>query len=274
MGRFDRCLLASDIDGTLITGKLFPERNIRKIQDFVNEGGSFSLSTGRTVLALGDITSKIECISPSVLSNGCVIYDFKKDEPISEKLLPENTLKMVQKVIDESGVGVEIHTAKRAFVPNRSAMTDLHELYENMSAEFVSFEDIAGEKVNKVIYFIENETQGKEVRRISEEYKGECDFYDTCAFINGVKQNYIEQLPKGVSKAQALKELCRILDVKDGGFFAIGDYYNDVPMLKSADISAVPLEAPEDVKSAASMVVGSVAGGAVADFIKYLEEVF
>ena len=36
MGIFNGCLLACDIDGTLVSGELLPERNVEKIEYFVN----------------------------------------------------------------------------------------------------------------------------------------------------------------------------------------------------------------------------------------------
>ena len=181
---------------------------------------------------------------------------------------------MAEEVIGAVGVGVEMHTADIVYVPKRSDMTDLHQQYESMQAEFTDAKTAAAKNINKIIYFLEKEEQRRAVYGIAEKYKEECVFYNTGISINGLQQNYIEQMPTGVSKAEALKKLCGILGIKDGKFFAIGDYYNDVEMLKCADISAAPLEAPEDVKIAASTVVGSAAEGAVADFIEYLEEIF
>ena len=50
------------------------------------------------------------------------------------------------------------------------------------------------------------------------------------------------------------------------------DYYNDLEMLKFADICAVPEETPDDIKEIADLVVGKVKNGAVADFIDYLSQ--
>ena len=272
MGVFDGCLLACDIDGTLICDNTLPERNIRKINGFVKNGGKFVLSTGRTSTAVSCVTDKIKCISPSVLSNGCVIYDFENRKALKEKVLAKKAFEMAEKVINTAGISAEIHTANSVFVPIRSKMSDLHEAYESMEVMFASTKDIARDNINKIIYFIENEEQLNTVHRIAEDYKSLCAFYDTSARINGVKQNYFEQIPKGVSKAAALKDLCNILKVKNGGFFAIGDYYNDIEMIKNADVSAVPSEAPDELKNAASITVGSAADGAVADFIEYLEK--
>lgn len=272
MGIFDGCLLACDIDGTLIFDKVLPERNIEKIEYFVREGGAFSLSTGRTYEALIDVTSRISCISPSVCSNGCVIYDFKEKRALKEVILPKSSLKMVKKVIDTLKIGVEIQTADGIYVPSRSAASDLHEEYESLKARFTSFENSPQDTVNKVLYFVEDEQQYDVLLEIAKDYSGDCVFYKTSAFIGGVKQNYLEQIPFGVSKASALCELCGMLNIKKGGYFAIGDYYNDVEMLKAADISAAPGESPSDVKDTATVVVGKAKNGAVADFIEYLEE--
>ena len=274
MGIFDGCLLACDIDGTLLYDNVLPQRNIDKIKYFVSEGGAFSLATGRTSLALYDVTSKISCISPSVLSNGCVIYDFQRSAPIYEKVLSKKALEMVEQVVKTVDIGIEMHSADDVFVPKRSRYTDLHEQYESMTAKFVEFSAAAKYNINKVIYFLENEQNAQALFEISTGYSNECDFYRTSTCIGGERQNYFEQIPKGISKAAALDELCNILSIKKGGYFAIGDYYNDVPMLKAADISAVPCDSPDDVKTAATVTVGSAADGAVADFIDYLEEIF
>ena len=100
--------------------------------------------------------------------------------------------------------------------------------------------------------------------------KSDCDFFETCAVIGGEFRNYFELVPKGVSKASALVELCRLMNIKKGGLFAAGDYYNDVAMLKLADISAVPCDSPEEIKELAHHITCKCDDGAVADFIDYL----
>ena len=272
MGIFDGCLLACDIDGTLVSGELFPERNIRAIEHFTAEGGAFSLSTGRSASALGMVTSKINNISLSVLTNGCVIYDFKEHKAIWQACLSQHTIGMAQRVLENYNIGFEMHSADRAFVPARCKASDLHEEYEHISAEFVSLEEARKHDINKVLYFIEDDEHIKLLENLSKEYENDCTFFKTCAFINGRKQNYFEQLPKGASKSQALDDVCKMLNIKRENYFAIGDYYNDVPMLTSAYISAVPEGAPDDIKNKADITVCPVSDGAVADFIEYLED--
>ena len=62
------------------------------------------------------------------------------------------------------------------------------------------------------------------------------------------------------------------MGIKDGCCYAIGDYYNDLEMIQTADIGAALVDSPDEVKAVATVVVGSVQNGAVADFIDYLTE--
>ena len=52
---------------------------------------------------------------------------------------------------------------------------------------------------------------------------------------------------------------------------AIGDFYNDVPMLRAAGISATVGDANDDIKELVDFVGGRCLDGAVADFIEYIE---
>ena len=53
---------------------------------------------------------------------------------------------------------------------------------------------------------------------------------------------------------------------------AIGDYENDIPMLKAADIAVCVGDGIEDVKREADLIVKNASEGAVADLIRKLEE--
>ena len=99
-------------------------------------------------------------------------------------------------------------------------------------------------------------------------------FMKTSAHIFGEKRFYVEQLPFGISKGKATKALADLLDIKEGRIFGIGDYYNDIDMLKQVDIGAATKEAPRELKEIAKYTTCEAKNGAVADFINYLTEVF
>lgn len=273
MGIFSGCLLASDIDGTLLVSNYLPQRNIDAIEYFISEGGSFSLATGRTAGAVSNVVSKFKNLSPSIVANGSVIYDFKNDTALYEKFVPNDDRYIVKAVMDKcSTVGIEIHSGKQVLVVSSNQETIDHENYENLSALSLDYETALSYNWNKVLYLFTNKDEAKKVKDIISNCKHNSQFVDTTAEIDGRNRYYYEHVPKNVSKATTLKILCQKLKIKTGCCFAIGDYYNDLEMIKTADISAVPIDSPNELRSAATTVVCSAKNGSVADFIDYLTE--
>lgn len=279
MGIFDGCLLASDIDGTLMENGYINPENIKKIEYFMSEGGQFSLSTGRTAGAVSDVLNKINNISPSVVANGCMIYDFRNEKILYEKIVPKEDVKIVKYVLENyKDVGIEAHSGKNVYSLRCTRETNLHQEYESLPTVPTKFEDIENVNLNKILFTFPNAKARDEFKlqmKDNEIYKNLTSaFMDTCAMIGGELQNYYELVPIGVSKASALLKLCEIMNIKKGCYFSIGDYYNDLEMLKTADISAAPISSPDDIKSSAKYITVPCDDGAVADFINYLESKF
>lgn len=273
MGIFNGCLLACDVDGTLLINDYMPQTNIDKIKYFVSEGGLFSLSTGRTAGAVSAVTDKLDCISPSIVANGSMIYDFKNDKVLYEKVVPDGDRHIVKAVIDGcKTVGIEAHSGKKVLVLNENQESIDHEKYENLDAILLDYETALGYNWNKVIYLFSNEDESKLVKKIISGFEHTSQFIDTSATIYGRRRYYFEHVPQNVSKATTLKVLCEILGIKKGCCFAIGDYFNDLEMIKSADIGAALIDSPKEVKAVATTVVCDAQNGAVADFIDYLTE--
>lgn len=275
MGLFDGCLLACDIDGTLLSSGYMPPRNREKISFFVKEGGKFALCTGRTAGALTPVLEKLDGVSASVVANGSMIYDFETDRVLYEAYLTDSDRFAPQLVKRECPtVGIEIHSGRSVFVLNRTSETDDHENYERITGvSFIDFETALQYKWNKVLFLFNNKDEEKQVKSALSKYLFDCEFVDTSAEIGGRLRRYYEQIPSGVSKSFTLKILCEKTGIDPKNLFAIGDYYNDVEMLKNAAVSACPQESPDDIKMIADFVCGSVKDGATADFIDYLTEI-
>ena len=271
MGLFDNCVLACDIDGTLVAGDYINPLNVEKIDFFMKEGGMFSLSTGRTMGAVAPVLRKLNRVSPSIVANGCMIYDFENNKVLFETHIPESDYSVVNAVLKTGiNVGIEVHAGTEILTVKRTSETDDHQAYEELVAKSVTFEEASSYKWNKVVYMFDSLEDKQAVKELISSLKTDSTFMDTCAEISGRRRNYYEQVPNGASKAIALKKLCELLKIKSGGAFAMGDYYNDLEMVKTADIGAVPIDSPEDIKQNAKYITCSCKNGAVADFIDYL----
>lgn len=275
MGRFEGALLACDIDGTILMNGILPRRNIEAIEYFKSEGGKVCIATGRTVAALTPIISLYNGFCPSVVSNGSMIYDIENKAVVYEKCLNENEYDCIEKALEASkGVGIEIHSGEKVYTVNETQETIDHQAYEKMSAAPFVRERMREIKANKFLYLFDDKAEQERVKNAVIPAAKSSDFCDTLVTLYGKERRYLEQMPKGVSKAKTLLKLLDILNIKKEMFFAIGDGFNDMEMLEYADISACPGGAPDEVKQKADIIVGAAENGAVADFIEILKRRF
>jgi Cof subfamily protein (haloacid dehalogenase superfamily) len=273
MNLFKGCLLASDVDGTLIRDGKVCERNIERIKFFINEGGMFSLASGRTPGGVSKILEQLGDISPCVMSNGTVIYDFTKDEAVHQEFISKDDLWVTERIMEEfPDIGIQAHHGKKVLlIRNNGEATD-HINYEYLDAVDIDLYTAATYTWNKLIYFANDLEEYKRLCDFTAQFECNSTFVNTGGFAFGIERHYHEQMPNGINKASGIKKLCEMFGIKKGGYFAIGDFYNDLEMLKEADLSATMGDSPEDIKQIVNFVGGTCLEGGVADFIEYLSK--
>lgn len=272
MGIFEGHLLASDIDGTLLDNGFLPQRNLDAINFFLKEGGAFSLSTGRTITAIGDVLKKLGDISPCIMANGSIIYDHTAHKVLHHETLSREDCEFAKKLFDfNPNVGIQVHSLERVLILRRTQGVEDHDTYEGIINEDISFEDALKLPWNEVLYIFDTEQEREDAAEFVKKLGLSDRIVNTSATIYGTKRFFLQQNPLGVTKATALKNLCKLLNIKEGCCYAVGDYFNDLPMLKAADVAAVVEGSPKELLSIADVVVKSANYGAVADFINYLK---
>ena len=78
---------------------------------------------------------------------------------------------------------------------------------------------------------------------------------------------YFEVMPQGASKGHALKTLCEYLNIPPANSVAIGDYYNDIELMRAAGHSVAMGNAPKEVQVEADEVTGNCMDGGVAQVL-------
>lgn len=80
--------LFSDLDGTLLpSDKRIPDDLRDGIQQFVQQGGHFTIATGRTIESARTYWEQLSVKESMILFNGAMIYD-----PVSEQILYQQPL--------------------------------------------------------------------------------------------------------------------------------------------------------------------------------------
>lgn len=263
MGIFDGCLLASDIDGTLLTKGKIPNINLEKIDWFKSEGGIFTICTGRTPNAARYSYELSHSNAPLIAFHGGGIYDYSKKAFISQTLLPMECRKVVKTIMEAfPEIGIEVHSGLELYVVQGNNVIFEHAEYEDLTFS-KSPENLDIEPWNKVFFGVTDEATVRKLESYTRRFAGE-----DCRFmVTQVRENacYLEMVPKAVNKGYALRQLKESVGAKIS--FGIGDYYNDTELVRDADIGAVTAGAPEDLKQIADYVACPCEEGSVADFI-------
>ncbi len=265
---YSEWLIVSDIDGTL-NNKLrhLPKINAKKIREYVNNDGNFTLCSGRNLQSLTPHYKRLGVETPAIFLNGAGIYDFKTKKLLDFKgHSKEGEEEIIRLSSAIKNVSVSVFTDDMIYHVKPRVQNRLMSWVDNLdNTVCASFQEVPRGKWGKVIFF----GMPSSINMLSEhfnsgELKNLCNAFKTSPFS-------IDITEKSVNKGRAVLKLGEILNIKNENLAAIGDYYNDVSMLKAVAHPCACGQAPDDVKSLAEYVACHCNKGAVADFINYLE---
>ncbi len=257
MGKFDGYLICSDLDGTFSVETVPVRKNIDAVKYFIQNGGRFSFATGRTAQYLRNTEMFPLINAPVCVCNGSAVYDYK-----TESVLKEGTNNFTLKeFLDAIGTW-------------RNKMEGMYIYYSHKTDQApntADFEFPADELSKKPIKVVCAFANPKDIKT-AEEFKIYCQnhpvfktTYVSNSWVTGVEFNSIDST-KG-SGVKFIKEYMEGIHT----VAAIGDYDNDVSMIKAADIGASPVSGIESAKKEADIILCDVKDGAVAHLIEILE---
>lgn len=268
-GNYSQWLVVSDIDGTLNNKiRKLPKVNGEKVREYVSNGGYFTLCSGRNLQSLTPHYKKLSIETPAIFLNGAGIYDFKTHKMLSFTGVSEEAEKAILECADlvkQAEVSIFTddmiyHIKPKLFGYIMSWADDL----DNTVCK--SFREVPRGKWGKIIFF----GLPHILKKVLDFFERE-DIKPTCNTFRSSLLT-VEVVAKDVDKGKGIVRLAEILGIEKENIGAIGDYYNDVPMLKTVSHPACCGQAPKDIKALVEYVTCHCNKGAVADFINYLEK--
>lgn len=268
MGKFDKVLLVSDFDGTLNDDEGKPHESVYEaVKYFCDNGGYFTLSSGRTYQAMKHCETVKMFNAPALLCNGSMAYDFNKKEMAFFDGIGEESFDFIRDIHNKfPEISIEMYAFDETFAINLTEKTERHFTGQNLP--FDSVDDPSKTLIpwGKVMLGCTHETTHKIQEYIASRYTDPC-FLPTDG-------SFIEVLKKGVNKGTALLKLADYLGVPYAQAYSVGDGYNDVDMLKAAAAGFVPCNGSEEALAVADYVVRSNNDGAVTEAIEILDRIY
>lgn len=272
MEDLSRVMLITDMDGTLLTdSKLVNPVDLKAIEQFRKLGGIFTVATGRNYQSASQYFERLRIDVPVILYNGGMVFDVLHNRPTYIDELDERAETVAKLILEQfPNVGCEILTDSDIYVVRNNEYEQQHNDYSNVTPNYCTLETFVDnvsqrEKRIKMLFAMCTDTMPKLVQYV--ETQGFSTYFD---FVKSTDHFY-EMLPKGCSKGTALRHYKELLGLKDCIVVSVGDYNNDVEMLKVAHIGVAPNNALESVKKAADFVTNHTNNtGAIAETIDYL----
>lgn len=261
-------LIVSDIDGTLNNKmRRLPKRNEEAIKRFVADGGRFTLASGRNPQSMEKHFKRLPIEgTPAVVINGAGIYDF-------------NQKKMIHfSSISNEGIGLAIECAKKfpmvdvlvvakdiIYVTGIGWFGRCFVAADNLDHKCIkNIEDVPKENWGKVIF----SGLPHQISKVKKHFET-LNSSELSLMSSSIAS--FEVLAANTHKGTAVMKLAEILGIDHSHVGAIGDYFNDLDMLKTVGVPACCGQAPKELKEVSEFVACHCNNGAVADFIEYIE---
>lgn len=261
--KFSGYLLVSDMDATLLcSDHSISEKNRQAIEYFIENGGRFTVATGRMVEAVRAYMPKLHINAPAILHNGAKLYDYSQEKTIFEKPIEEDRKQAIKRVHNDfPDVGLEVYANEIVYVYRKCEETKRF-LTRKYEVVYELPDEVWNEAWIKVLLIGERELLDKYEPIYREKYDS------GYAVRSGEK--YLDVVANGVSKGDGVTMLARKLGIEHGKIIAVGDNMNDISMLEAAGISYAVSNGEEAVKKIAKYSAPSNNEDAIAYIIEHL----
>lgn len=272
MALFSDVLLTVDFDRTLTApDSSIPERNLEAIRYFMDNGGVFTVNTGRSVPMTKAFRDKVPVNAPLLLYNGSAAYDLEEGKLSfchEIQLDMWETVAQCRRLFPDLTVEVQGIKAHYRFTENPAwdAFCDHNQCARGFArpgddlGPFLKF-SLYGEFRDATVASLFDSTPEERCRMDEVEQMLRCRFGEVCEVFRAATR-IIDVHAKGVSKGRSARELQRRLGRKI--LVCVGDAENDLPMLKDADFAFVPADG---ALAAEFQTVCKCGDGAVAEVI-------
>ena len=273
MGKFTGWLLVADFDDTLRPeGEhgAVPEENRRAAEEFMAEGGLFTIATGRDPRSFLHIRPHLTLNAPAILSNGAVIFDGETMESVYESFLPFSCRGDLRQVLEAfPALGMEIHRGADVCVCRRSEGVEVH--LRQMGAEFreaemerVMFPWTKVVLAGETLAHRESALAHTVTDWIRERFPGKYEAEPSGSLVDVVAA--------GSDKGTGVRRLAELLDIAPEKVACVGDSWNDLPMLRAAGRAFAPADALGEIRSEPGVVTVGDCPVCIRDVVELLRK--
>ncbi len=252
----DGRLLLFDLDGTLLhSDKSISPRTLQALQKCRQKGVLIGISTSRGAQNAASFTEELQ---PDILIvSGGALVRYQDKDIYKAVFSKEETQQIISAARRVAGVDCEI-TVDTMKAHYWNYKTDPKKQDKSWGDSiYTDFTDFAESSLKICVEIFDD----NRARRLQDMLK-DCD---CVRFSDGYWYKFT---PAGVTKENAIREVCTALTISLKDIIAFGDDYADIGMLKLCGMGIAMGNAAEEVKKAADLVIGSNDEEGIAEYLE------
>ena len=257
-------MIVSDLDGTMLNEAFrIPEENQRAVQEAAAHGVLVTLATGRMYCSALPYARQLGIDVPLISYNGAVVKTVG-GKRLQTSFLPADVVERVLKFVFEHKWYVQLYSEGKLYYAQATPRALAYEKESGIPGHAVGEKGLIehAQDVPKLLVVTEDkETADEALRLLAEDFPEEI-------MVMKSKENYVEIVKPGVSKAQAVLALAQSLGISADEIMALGDSGNDVSMLRACGLGVAMGSASDKVKAEADVVTGMSGEPGVAEAIR------
>ena len=246
-------MIVSDFDGTLRRSEGgISEGNTQAIRDYVAAGGVFALCTGRMISSILPYAKQLGLEGFVVAYQGAIIQDIATGTSLRDARIPNADAVSICRFLESEGQHIHVYDGDIFYVNMDDEFRFWYERACAVRGVLTSpdiSQTVEKQKIrpHKILVACAAERRGAVYAELSARFGKE--FYVTTS-----TENLVEITAKGCNKGDALAYMADSLHIPLRETIAVGDNYNDLPMLRAAGLGVAVMNGEQALKDAADFV--------------------
>lgn len=257
-------LVAFDLDGTLLGEELLLRpRVLSAISQMRERGVQGCIVTGRMYRAALPFVRQLQFTAPVVCYQGAAVVDPQTDDVLLDVPLPNAIALQLDDYAHENGLHVQLYANDRYYCEQRNQYVALYAkisgvepvIVPSLRAQFEAWD------ATKAVMIAEPEVILEHLPRVRK-------LCGNRAYVTRSIAYFLEVMNSKVNKGKSLEVVARYLGIPLSEVMAIGDSWNDAPLLQSAGFGVAMGSAPPELREVADAVVADVENDGVAEALE------
>lgn len=249
-------LLFLDLDGTLLDDrKEITAGNRSALTEIIKKGNGVVITTGRPLMSAMEQARRMGLDTPGcylIAYNGAQIYDWGCRKIVCSQTLEMEDVYRIFRRCTEENIHVQTYDATNVLVEPRWDDSIVRLYCSRILMEHRVIGDVRRDlrepPVKCLAIDLEHPEKLQDLRRwVDETIGNRADAFFSC-------NEYLEIVPAGMNKGNAVRMLCGRMHVGLENTVAVGDAANDISMIRAAGVGVAMANGTGEVKAAADYI--------------------